>query len=103
LPRLIWTQAAVRDVARLHRFLAPKNRDAARRAVQAVRRGVRLLAQYPEIGRPAPEMPTEFRERLVPFGDGGYLVLYRYDGEMIALLAVRHAREAGYREEDGGT
>ena len=96
MPRLIWTEAALRDVARLHRFLAPKNRDAARRAVRTIRQGVRLLVRYPEIGRPVEEMPPEFRERVIPFGDGGYVVLYRYDGELIALLAIRHAREAGY-------
>ena len=83
-------------MARLHRSLAPKNRDAAQRAVRAIRRGVRLSARYPEIGRPVEDMPPEFRERIIPFGDSGYVVLYRYDGELIALLAVRHAREAGY-------
>jgi plasmid stabilization system protein ParE len=83
-------------VARLHRFLASKNRDAARRAVRAIREGVKMLASHPEIGRPAEEMPTGFRERLIQFGDSGYVALYRYDGEMVAILAVRHGKEAGY-------
>ena len=51
---------------------------------------------HPEIGRPVEDMPADFREWLIPFGDAGYLVLYRYDGRLIALLAVRHGREAGY-------
>jgi hypothetical protein len=41
-------------------------------------------------------MPPEFREWLIPFGAAGYLVLYRYDGELVAILAVRHGRAAGY-------
>ena len=44
MPRLIWSQQALLDVQRLYRFLASKNRDAAKRAVSAVRQGVRVLA-----------------------------------------------------------
>jgi plasmid stabilization system protein ParE len=94
--RLIWTPPAVRDVARLHDFLAPKNRKAARRAVRAIRQGVKALAAHPEIGRPIEEMPPEFREWFIQFGDSGYVALYRYNGELVAILAVRHGREAGY-------
>lgn len=96
MPRLIWTPPALRDLARLHAFLAPKNRSAARRAVRAIRQGVKLLATHPEIGRPVEEMPPEFREWFVRFGDSGYVTLYRYDGDLVAILAVRHGKEAGY-------
>jgi plasmid stabilization system protein ParE len=96
MPRVIWTPRALGDMARLHGFLAPKNRDAARRAVRAIRQGVKALGAHPEIGRPVDELPTEFREWLIPFGAGGYLVLYRYDGALVAILAVRHGRETGY-------
>jgi plasmid stabilization system protein ParE len=96
VPRLIWTPPALRDLVRLHGFLAPKNRNAARRAVRAIRQGVRLVATHPEIGRPVEEMPSEFREWFVPFGDSGYVTLYRYDCDVVAILAVRHGKEAGY-------
>jgi plasmid stabilization system protein ParE len=96
MARLIWTPPALHDIARLHRFLASKNPDPARRAVRAIRQGVKTLAIHPEIGRPVDEMPPEFRERFVPFGQSGYLALYRYDGKTVAILAVRHGREAGY-------
>jgi hypothetical protein len=33
---------------------------------------------------------------VIPFGNGAYVALYRYDGETVAILAIRHAREAGY-------
>jgi plasmid stabilization system protein ParE len=96
MPRLIWSPSALRDVARLYGFLKPKNPDAAKRAVKAIRQGVRLLATHPEAGRPADEMPPEFREWLIDFGSGGYISLYHYDGIQIVILAVRHTREAGY-------
>ena len=36
MPQLIWSPQALIDVQRLYRFLAPKNQDAAKRAVTAL-------------------------------------------------------------------
>ena len=96
MPRLVWSPAALLDVQRLYQFLAEKNLDAARRAVKTIRDGVRVLAQQPGIGRPAADMDPEFREWIIDYGDSGYVALYRYDGQMAVILAVRHQREAGY-------
>ena len=95
MPRLIWSQPALLDVARLHAFLVPKSRDAAQRAVKAIRQGVKALAKHPESGRPVEELPPEFREWVIEFGRGAYVALYHYDGKQIVMLAVRHGREAG--------
>jgi plasmid stabilization system protein ParE len=96
MPRLKWSQPALLDVARLHDFLAPKSRDAAKRAIKAIRQGIRTLGKHPEIGRPVEEIPIEFREWVIEFGSGAYVALYHYDGKQIVILAVRHGREAGY-------
>ncbi|HBO5344030.1 TPA: type II toxin-antitoxin system RelE/ParE family toxin [Pseudomonas aeruginosa] len=96
MPRLIWTPPALADVQRLYRFLAPKDADAAQRAVKAIRAGVKILAHQPRIGRPVEDMEPEFREWLIDFGNSGYVALYCFDGENIAILAVRHQKEAGY-------
>ena len=96
MPRLRWSQAALLDVARLHDFLVPKSRDAAKRAVKAIRQGVRALGKYPGMGRPVEEMPPEFREWVIEFGHGAYVALYHYDGKQVVILAVRHGREAGF-------
>jgi plasmid stabilization system protein ParE len=96
MPRLKWSQPALRDMARLHDFLAPKSRSAAKRAVKAIRRGVKALGKHPEIGRPVDELPPEFREWVIEFGSGAYVALYHIDGKEVVILAVRHGREAGY-------
>jgi plasmid stabilization system protein ParE len=96
MPRLKWSQPALRDVARLHHFLAPKSRDAAKRAAKAIRQGVKALGKHPEMGRPVEEMSPEFREWVIEFGHGTYIALYHFDGKEIVILAVRHGREAGY-------
>lgn len=96
MPSLRWSEAALRDVARLHDFLAPKSREAAQRAVQSIRQGVRALISHPEIGRPIEDLPPEFREWIIEFGHGAYVALYHFDGKQVVILAVRHGREAGY-------
>lgn len=96
MPRLIWSPAALLDVQRLFRFLATKNTEAAKRAVNAIREGVKIIASQPEVGRPAEGMEPEYREWLIDFGDSGYIVLYRYDRQTAMVVAVRHQKEAGY-------
>ncbi len=96
MPRLKWSQAALLDVARLHDFLALKSRDAAKRAIKAIRQGIKALGKHTQIGRPVEEMPPEFREWVIEFGHGAYVALYHYDGKQVVILAVRHGREAGY-------
>jgi len=94
--RLKWTPRSLRDVVRLHDFLVPMSREAAKRAVKAIRQGVKLLGKHPEMGRPVDELPTEFREWVIEFGNGAYVVMYHYDGKEVVILAIRHGREAGY-------
>jgi len=96
MPRLIWLRRALADLDRLHAFLKSKNPDAATRAVRAIRSGVRLLADHPQAGRPAEDLPAGFREWPIDFGRDGYISLYRYDGDDVVILALRHAREAGF-------
>ena len=62
MPSLKWTPQALADVERLHRFLQGKNPEAAIRAVQTIRAGVRILASQPRIGHPADDMDPEYRE-----------------------------------------
>ncbi len=96
MPRLIWSPPALLNVQRLYRFLSPKKLDAAKRAVKAIRQGVKVLELQPGIGRPIEDMPDEFREWIIDFGDSGYVARYRLDPEAIVILAVRHQKEVGY-------
>lgn len=96
MPRLIWSPAALRDVQRLHHFLAEKSPDAARRAITSIRDGMKVIARQPGVGRPATDMAPEYREWMIDYGDSGYVALYRYDGKEAVILSVRHQREVGY-------
>ena len=96
MPRLIWSPDALDDIARLHGFLVPKNREAAKGAVAAIRRGVAPLGGHAEAGRPIEEMSPEFREWPIGFGHSRYLAIYRYSDREVIILAVRHGKAAGY-------
>lgn len=96
MPRLIWTPSALLDVQRLYRLLVVKNPDAARRAVKAIRQGVKVLEQQPKVGRPVEEMDNEYRDWIIDFGDSGYVARYRVDLQFVSVLAVGHQKEVGF-------
>ena len=96
MPRLIWTPSALLDVQRLYRFLVVNNPDAGRRAVKAIRQGVKVLEQQPRVGRPVEDMDNEYRDWIIDFGDSGYVARYRVDPQFVSVLAVRHQKEVGF-------
>ena len=96
MSRLIWSPLALLDLQRLYRLLVPKNPDAAKRAVQAIRQGLKVLEQQPSLGRLAHEMDDAFRDWIIDFGDGGYVVRYRINHQHVTILAVRHQKEVGF-------
>ncbi len=96
MPHLIWSPSALLDVQRLYRFLSPQNLDAAKRAVKAIRQGVKVLEQQPGVGRPVEDMDDEFRDWIIDFGDSGYVARYRVGQIFVTVLAVRHQKEVGF-------
>ena len=63
--------------------------DAAKRSIKAIRTGLNVLELQSAIGRPIDDMPEEYRDWIIDFGDSGYLVRYRIDSELVIILAVR--------------
>lgn len=76
--------------------MRPKSAEAARRAGEAIRLGVRILGEHPRLGRMVDDLPEEFREWFIDFGDSGYVVRYRVDESAVTILAIRHQKEAGH-------
>lgn len=95
MPRVKFAPSALRDLKRLREFLRPKNPAAAKRAAVAITKAVQVLGQYPRVGRPVDDMEPEYRELPIDFGDSGYVALYRYEGDLVTVLVLRHQKEAG--------
>ena len=80
---------------RLYEFLCQKNHSAAGRAGEAIKKSVHVLAIHPGVGHAVADMPEEYRELLIPFGDSGYVVRYRVERDEVIVLAIRPQKEAG--------
>lgn len=87
---LKWTPKALSDLTRLYEFLAPANKPAAARVMQALTRAPTNLWTNPRIGERLSEFePREVRRMLV----GQYEIRYEIQESTTHVLRLGHARE----------
>ena len=96
MSRLIWLPSGLSGIQRLYHFLSKKDKKVARCPIRTIRLGVKVLAQQPEIGGITETIGTDFREWIIDFGESGYVVLYHFDEDTVAIYVVRHQRELEY-------
>jgi plasmid stabilization system protein ParE len=95
--RIRFTATARDDLRRLYQFQLERDLEVAERALQAIRKGLDLLREFPFSCRKAtPENPL-LRELLISFGASGYVALYEIeDSSTVTILAIRHQLEEDY-------
>ncbi len=96
MPQLVWTPSALNDVQRLYDFLKAKDAELAKQAAHIIREGVQVLSANPQLGRLFDDLDADYREWPIPFGKSGYLVLYHFNRNKVAVLAVKHQKEFEY-------
>ena len=96
MPQVRFAPSAIRDLQRLRDFVRSKNPVAALRAAETIMKAVQVLGLQPHIGRPVEDLPEEFREWVIDFGDNGYVARYRIEKEVVTILVVRHQKEVGF-------
>ena len=96
MPQVRYAPEAIRDLQRLREFLRPLNPTSAKRPSERIRNTLQVVGYQPHIGRPIEELPDEFREWVIEFGDNGYLVRYRIDADSVTILSMRHQKEVGH-------
>lgn len=93
MPRkIIWLPSAARDVARLRDFIKSKNPRAAQRAAQRIIEGTKLLQDNPGAGAPVENL-LEYRELVLAFGSGDYVIRYREEAAQVFIVRLRHSKE----------
>jgi len=93
MPRLIFSENAIRDLIRMQEFLREKSPEAALRARNTILASLNSLIDFPEANRPVSEVPGH-RELVIKFGSGGYVARYHYTfGSDVVVLFVKHQRE----------
>lgn len=87
---LKWTSKALSDLARLHEFLSPLNKQAAATTVQSLTAAPAKLMVQPRLGERLEEFdPREVRHILV----GHYEMRYEIQHSTIYVLRLWHTRE----------
>lgn len=87
---LKWTSKGLSDLARLFDFLAPVNKPAAARVVQALAKAPTILLTNPRVGEQLLQFePREVRRILV----GEYEIRYEIQESIIYVLRLWHTRE----------
>lgn len=96
MPReIVWLPEAARDVARLRAFIQEKNPQAAQHAASRIKEAAQILTENPEAGRPVEEV-LPFRDLIIPFGSGNYILRYREEPSRVVIVRVRHSKEEGF-------
>ena len=85
-----WTTSAHRDLIRLHDFLAPVNKSAAKKAVKQLVDEAKLLQSHPLLGVELEAYAPRNVRRLVI---GDYEVLYEVTETVLYVLRLWHTRE----------
>ena len=95
--RVRYTREAKEDLERLYLFLLEQDLQVARRAKDAITKGMEFLKDFPFACRKAiPDNPF-LREMLISFGHSGYVVLFEVENKKtVTILAIRHQREEDY-------
>ena len=99
MPRIAFSKQANEDLTRLAKFIEKIDLNLSNKAINIILDGIEYLADFPLI---APASDEEkylgMRELFVPFGKGGYLVLYEFDmdNDVVIVGAIRHTKEVDF-------
>ena len=83
--KVVWAPNTVREIWRIHDYIAPFNPRAAADLAERLFEAGRSLASNPERGRPVLGKP--WRELVIVYP---YIVRYQIVGDTVRILRVRH-------------
>ena len=96
---IVFAEEAFDDLERIFDFNYERDPATASAQIETVRSAIHILDAHPKIGRPTRPGST-LRELVISHGESGYIALYEHapaEG-LIRIVAIRHQREAGYRD-----
>ena len=95
---IVFAVEALEDLERIFDFNFERDPATAPQHIDRIRDAVLILEAHPEIGRKAGS-GSSLRELVISHGSSGYIALYEHAAGVIRVAAIRHQREAGYRDE----
>lgn len=96
--KLSWTPLAEQRLNDVIDKIAQDSHLAAENLIKNILKKVKLLEQFPEMGRIVPELNHKFTRELL---EGNYRILYRYNLNQneIIILTIRHVKELLIKKE----
>jgi addiction module RelE/StbE family toxin len=88
--KIRWTSIAVEDLNNIKKKITEDSPSAALKMIQAIRKKVERLSDFPESGRVVPEFGSPIlREVIVP----PYRVVYHLAGKELHIIRVWHSKQ----------
>lgn len=96
MAKISYSGQALANLEHISDFLSENGQDALE-ALDLIDEAIAILERHPFIGRPA---EAGMRELVISQGKTGYVALYTHEQahDAILVLAIRHQREAGFRQ-----
>ena len=92
---IAWLPGASRDIDRLRNFIKSDNPRAAQRAAKRIIEGVMILQENPGAGIPVENL-MDYRDLMLTFGAGEYIIRYREEVNRVVIVRVRHSKEENF-------
>lgn len=86
---IIWSARAAEDLESLATYISQDSEAYAVTVVRKIIQKVRLLAEFPNIGRVVPEFDEESIREIFAYS---YRIIYKVDSDEIVIAAVIHGR-----------
>ncbi len=95
---ILFSDGALTDLERIFAFNVNVTVEWASRQLVTIQQALSILAESPLIGRRVTD--SGLRELVISSGKDGFVALYHFDAveRVVRVAAVRHQREAGYRD-----
>ncbi len=88
MAEIIWTRSALRDLKRLHEYIAEDSKYYADRFILKLVSRVDVLSTFPLAGRVVPEKEDDTIRELI---EGNYRMFYKIEkGNHIFILRIHH-------------
>ncbi|MGI9570454.1 MAG: type II toxin-antitoxin system RelE/ParE family toxin [Desulfobulbia bacterium] len=92
---VVWLPSASTDIDRLRNFIKSDNPRAAQRAAKRIIEGVMILQENPRAGGPVENL-MDYRDLMLTFGAGEYIIRYREEVDRVVIVRVRHSKEENF-------
>ena len=95
--RILWTDAALKQLEAIRDFLSQTSPDYARRVVERLVKRSEQIAVFPRSGRMVPEYELDEVRQVI---ENSYRIIYLIKEDQVEVLAVIHTSRRGLPQEE---